>query len=801
MKSFTNVTKRPESVRDTRREYGEKLNSISKYRRIVDYLAAAQLYLKDNFLLEKPLEPSHIKDRLLGHWGTCPGINLIYAHLNRIINEFNANILLITGPGHGSPANRANLYIEGTLSEYFDKLTMDYNGISWLIKGFSWPGGFPSHLDPALPSVINEGGELGYSLAIAYGAALDNPDLIVACIIGDGEAETGPLSASWQGNKFINPISSGAVLPILHLNGYKISTPTILGTMGNSELTNYFNGLGYDVHIADDTDIDADIYSAMDWAYQRIKLIQETARSSKSNVLLRWPMIIMKTPKGMGGIKDLDGKRIEGSFRSHQVPVMDPKTNPMHLKNVENWLKSYNIHELINQNGKIIEEVLDICPKGDKRLGKNIHAFAGDIRKELILPDISNYYFKFEQRGELHTSGLERSGEYLRDTIEQNENTKNIRIFSPDELLSNKLGSIFEVTDRCYMYPTKSYDDFISPDGRVIEILSEHVCQGLLQGYILTGRHGIFPSYEAFMPIIDSMVNQYAKFLKISLEIPWRKPVSSMNYFLTSLSWRQEHNGYSHQSPGFVNNLLNKKNKIVNIFLPPDPNFTLYTLDQCLKVKNKINIIVAGKDERPNLLTGKEIEEQFEKGMAIWKWAGNEDEGNADIVLTGIGDYTTEEILASVEILKQDAPFIKVRVVNVSSLLVLEPPSIYSNGATEEEFEEIFTKDKPVIMNFIGYVSAIKQLLFDRRNNSRFNINGYMEEGTTTTPFDMHVRNHTSRYQIAIQVIDILEKQNPKVKEIGNRLKSKYEKILEEFEKYIDQYGEDPKSITNWRII
>ncbi len=789
---------RPESTRDTRSRNSDILDLIEKYLRLTNYLSAAQLYLKDNFFLERELIPSDIKERLLGHWGTDPGINLIYAHLNRLIVEYDLNMMLVTGPGHGSPANRANLYLEGTLSEYFPNLTMDEKGIKYLIKEFSWPGGFPSHLDPSLPGVISEGGELGYSLSIAYGSILDNPNLITACIIGDGEAETGPLSASWQSNKFINPVYDGAVLPILHLNGYKISNPTLFGTMSNSEIISYFEGLGYDVHIAQDTDINADLFSAMEWAYNQIRSIQSSARSTNMYGPFRWPLIVLKTPKGMGGIKEMDGKKIEGSFRAHQVPAVDVKTNKNHLRLVQDWLSSYNIGELLNEDKTMINELFSIIPKGDRRMGTNIHSLGGEVRISLSLPSIDGYSFDLESRCSVRSSGMERVGQYLRDVISKNEEKRNFRIFSPDELISNKLEAVFEVTERQYLWPHSKYDDFIAPEGRVMEILSEHICQGWMEGYVLTGRHALFPSYEAFLPIVDSMMNQYSKFLKVSLEIPWRKPVSSLNYLLTSLSWRQEHNGYSHQSPGFINNMLNKKSDLLNVYLPPDPNSLLYTMKMCLEEKNKINIVVAGKDERPLLLEQQEAKELMSKGIAYWDWASSSGD-DCDVVIVGMGDYATEEVLAASSLLKEDFSEIKFRILNVSNLMVLETPEEFSLGLSNKDFISYFTKDKPVIISYIGYPSAIKQLLFDRGDTSRFIINGYIEEGTTTTPFDMYIRNKTSRFHIAMMALDLVRNKYD-VSKIDD-VKKKYIDIINWHRDYINKYGKDPEEITDWKFV
>lgn len=774
--------------------------TIERYRRAVNYLAAAQIYLKDNPLLEQDLQPEHIKDRLLGHWGTAPGINLIYAHLNRLILNTDANILLLTGPGHGAAANLANMYLEGTLTEYFPKMSLDKEGLREFIKAFSWPGGFPSHLYPGYPGVIHEGGELGYALATAFGAAFDNPDLIVACIVGDGEAETGPTAGAWHSNKFMNPAADGAVLPILHLNGFKIANPSIFATMTNEELTALFSGYGYAVTIVGFSDrIDADIASAMDNAYAMIRSVQQAARAGNFPSRPRWPLIILKTPKGWTGPKEVDGVAVENSFASHQIPLKNPKTNPAHLKALERWLRSYVIEELFDVNGCPVPEITAACPKGDKRMAKNPNSFGGEVRRPLALPSLQDVAVKIDMRGTACASSATELGKYFRDTVLLNEAERNFRIVCPDELESNRVDAVLEVTDRQYNWPLPENTQHTSRYGRVLEVLSEHNCQGWLQGYLLTGRHGVFPCYEAFLPIVDGMMNQYAKFLKTSLEVTWRKPISSLNYFLTSEAWRQEHNGYSHQGPGFINNLLTKKGHTYRIYFPPDANCVLSVAEHCLTVVSKINLIIASKQPQPQWLSMDEARDHCRVGASIWRWASTHDGEDPDVVLACCGDNLTLEALAAADILHREAPNWRVRLVNIVDLLVLGIPQKYPHGLDENHFQRLFPLDCPVIFNFHGYTAAIKQLCWERPQNSRFDVNGYREEGTTTTPFDMHICNRTSRYHLVIQAAQKIAAKYPSTAALADELIVKYQNKIIEHHRYIQSEGVDPPEIAAWK--
>ncbi len=782
-------------------EPGE-LQAIERYRRAVNYLAAAQIYLKANPLLEEPLRPEHIKDRLLGHWGTAPGINLIYVHLNRLILQTNASILLITGPGHGAAANLANMYLEGTLTEYFPELTQHRAGLERFLKSFSWPDAFPSHLYPGYPGVIHEGGELGYALSTAFGAALDNPDLIVACIVGDGEAETGPTAGAWHSNKFLNPATDGAVLPILHLNGFKIANPTIFGTMTSEELEALFTGYGYAVKIVPFSDqIDTEMDAALSWAYGEIRGIQDAARSGKIIERPHWPMLAVRTPKGWTGPKVIDGKRIEGSFWSHQVPAKEAKTNPNHLRVIEEWFRSYRPEELFDQNGRPAADILSLCPRGDRRMAMNPHALGGKVRRRLALPPLGDYGVNLKTRGQVYISNVGELGKYLRDVVRLNREARNFRIVCPDELESNRVGAVLEVTDRQYVWPLPENSEHTGPDGRVLEVLSEHNCQGWLQGYLLTGRHGVFPCYEAFLPIVDGMMNQYAKFLKSSLEVPWREPISSLNYLLTSEAWRQEHNGYSHQGPGFINNLLTKKGHTYRIYLPPDANCLIYTMDHCLKVTNYINLVIAGKQPMPQWLSMEEAEEHCRVGASVWRWASNNDGEDPELVLACSGDNLTLEVMAAADLFRREVPEWRIRVVNVTDLLVLGIPQKYPHGLDENRFQRLFPLDCPVIFNFHGYTAAIKQLLWERPQNERFDLNGYREEGTTTTPFDMHIHNRTSRYHLVIQGAQKVSKRNPKAAAKAEDLIVKYERKIADHGLFIQREGIDPPEIANWTWI
>ena len=777
------------------------LEVLRKYQRAANFLSVAQIYLKSNPLLREPLRKDDIKERLLGHWGTVPGINLIYAHLNRLILRTAADIILVTGPGHGAPAILANMYMEGTLSEYFPELTQDLAGVEKFVKWFSWPDMFPSHLVPAYPGIIHEGGELGYALATAYGAVLDNPDLICACIVGDGEAETGPTAGAWHSNKFINPVTDGAVLPVIHLNEFKIANPTILGSMTDDELVSLFTGYGYQVHIVDyrNERLDEDFDATLWMAYEHIRRIQQQCRSGDIIERPDWPLIILRSLKGMGGPKEVDGKPCEGSFHSHQVPCKDPKTNSSHFQIVESWMRSYKPEELFDESGRLAEDILAMCPAGSRRMSKNTHCFAGEIRKPLNLPSIRDFAIDVKVKGEPLVSPQMVLGKYLRKVIAMNQHNRNFRIFCPDELESNRLGAVLDVTDRQYTWPVPENSEHIARDGRVMEVLSEHNCQGWLQGYLLTGRHGIFSCYEAFLPIVDSMMNQYAKFLKSSLEVPWRKPVASLNYLLSSETWRQDHNGYSHQGPGFINNMLTKKGRTYRIYLPPDANTLISTVDHCLNSVDYINLVIAGKQHLPQFLNMDEAIEHCRHGASIWRWASTNGGEDPQILLCGCGDSVTLETIAAAQLLRGDAPEWRVRVTNVVRLTVLGIPEKYPSGMDEQKFQRIFPLDCPVIFNFHGYTAGIKQLVWERPGNRRFDINGYREEGTTTTPFDMHIRNRTSRYHIVMQTAQKMAARLPQVAAKAEEIIRKYEMKIRKHREYIRAEGNDPEEIRNWQ--
>ncbi|HSQ59134.1 MAG TPA: phosphoketolase family protein [Acidobacteriota bacterium] len=778
------------------------IERLARYRRAADYIAAAQIYLRANPLLREPLRPEHIKDRLLGHWGTAPGINLVYAHLNRLILDTGASVLLVTGPGHGAAANMANLWLEGTITDFYPDVTRDAAGLQELTRRFSWPYGFPSHLNPGIPGVIHEGGELGYALSTAFGAALDNPDLIVACIVGDGEWETGPTANSWHGTKFLNPATDGAVLPILLLNGFKIANPSLPGTMTEEELRAYFEGCGYAPHFVDDgRDVDADLSEAFTRMHGEIRSIQRRARDGEPLERPRWPMLVLRTPKGRGGPKVVDGREVEGTFRSHQVPVSEPKTNPKHLAILETWLRSYRPEDLFEVDGRPMPDLLEACPPRESRMAMNPAGFGGDRRVPLDLPPIEEFAVPVapDRRGEPAVSNMKALGAYLAQVIQRNEEARNFRIVCPDELESNRLGAVLEVTDRQYDWPLPHGAEKTSRDGRVLEMLSEHMCQGWMEGYLLTGRHGLFPCYEAFVPIVDGMMNQYAKFLKASLEVAWRKPVSSLNYLLTSESWRQDHNGFSHQGPGFINNLLTKKGETYHIYLPPDCNTLLVTMEECLRSTDHINIVVSGKQPMHQWLSLEEAREEFRVGASIWRWASVEGGEDPQIVLAATGDNLTMEILDAAALLREDAPEWRVRVVNVMDLVTLGIPQKYPHGLDEGRFQRIFPLDAPVIYNFHGYTAAIKQLCWERPVNERFDINGYREEGSTTTPFDMHIRNRSSRYHIVIQTAQKLAAKEPRVAAKAERLIRHYERLIVQHRTFIEREGVDPPEISAWR--
>jgi len=776
----------------------EELGWAKKYWTTANYIAASSIFLRDNFFLERALEKKDIKESLLGHWGTCPGINFIYTHLNLLATKKKQEILLVNGPGHGFAAVLANLFLEGSLGEFYPDLKNSKEGIGKLIKSFCWPGGFPSHINPEVPGAIHEGGELGYALATAYGAAFGNPELIVAAIIGDGECETGPTATAWHSNKFLNPKKDGAVLPIVHLNGYKINNPTIYATMEKKNLKKLFEGYGYNVKFSKGDHIN--MGKVMDESYREIKKIQKDSKEGKLKGNPKWPMIILETPKGWTVTKKFEGHKIEGSWRSHQVPFPHVKTDEKEFDALEKWLRSYKPNELFIKN-KVPKETLKFVPKGNLRIGMNKNSRGGRILEELKLPPVSKFEFKFKKKGESYSASTPTIGKYFNEILKLNKKD-NFRIFSPDELSSNKLDEVLDSSKRRYFWKTSEEDKKeckIKEDGKIMEILSEHTLQGWLQGYILTGRHGIFPSYEAFLPIVDSMVSQYLKFVEVAHTVPWRKPVSSLNYILTSVCWRQDHNGFSHQNPGFIDTLLTKEKeeKLVRIFFPADANMSLVVAEEVMKSKEKVTAIVAEKRQIKQWQTLKEAREQMKTGASVWDFASQK---NPEIVLASCGDYQTQEMLATITLLKEEFPKLKVRFVNVSELNVLGTNKIYLNGLSQEKFEEIFTKDKPVIFSFHGYPSNIKQLLFDRRNTSRFDIGGYIERGTTNTPFEMLVVNKVSRYDFIIKIVEKLRKTNSEVSKRGGEVIKKMKRKISEHEKFITKDGHDPEEINEWNF-
>jgi xylulose-5-phosphate/fructose-6-phosphate phosphoketolase len=740
----------------------ERLAQLHRYWQATNYLGAAQLYLRDNVLLDRPLQVSDIKPRLLGHWGTQPGLNLIYAHLNRLIQDTDANVLAVIGPGHGAPAILANLFLEGTLGEFDALYKPGMLGLSNLIRQFSWPYGLPSHLVPGTPGQIQEGGELGYCLSHAFGAALDNPDLIVACVVGDGEAETGPLAAAWHSNKYLNPATSGAVLPILHVNGYKLSSPTIFGRMSQDELTNLFTGYGYQVRIVGGSDpmqVHTAMWQAMNWAYEEIQTIQQNARMGLLNGVPAWPMLILQTPKGWTCPLTVDGQPIENTSHSHQLPVADPAGKPSQLKTLETWLRSYHPQDLFDETGHPFVDVVSLCPRGDKRMGMNPHANGGALLEALKLPGFADYAVSVPSPGSAQAEGTHTLALYLRDVFRLNESARNFRVVCPDETTSNRMTPLFDATGRAWMGAMVETDEYLSPDGRVMEILSEHTCEGWLEGYLLTGRHGLFGCYEAFIPLVDSMLNQYAKWLKVSRETPWRKPLASLNYLLTSHVWRQDHNGYTHQVPSFINSVVAKKSSVARVYLPPDANCLLSVMDHCLRSRDYINLVVASKASQTQWLSIDEARAHCSRGMSVWNWAGNEINHQPDVVLACAGDVPTNEVIAAATILRERLHDLSVRVVNVMDLLTIMSPEDHPHGFPEAAFVQLFTPNKPVIFAFHGYPALIHELLHHRTNPTRFHVRGYMEEGRTTTPFDMLVLNNMSRYQLVLSALDRVGKR------------------------------------------
>ena len=769
----------------------EELQNIDKYLRALNYLSACQLYLLDNPLLNRPLKIEDIKRNIVGHWGTVPGQNFIYTHLNRIINKYDLNMIYISGPGHGGNAMVANAYLEGTYSEVYPNISKDAEGLKKLFKQFSFPGGISSHVAPETPGSINEGGELGYSLAHAFGAVLDNPDLIAACVVGDGEAETGPLATSWHGNKFLNPKTDGVVLPILHLNGYKIANPTIFARISDEELIDFFKGCGYEPFVVDDSEnIHQKMAYTLDTVIEKIKKIKEDANITDKRPI--WPMIILKTKKGWTGPKEVKGSVIEGTFRAHQVPIPISRNNPENLEILENWLRSYHPEELFDENGKLVEELEKMHPVGNRRMSANPVTNGGILLKELRTPDFKDFAVDVK-RGETICQDMKELGRYIKELIRLNEENRNFRVFGPDEALSNRLNYIFDVTNRQFIGNKYSYDEFLSNDGRVLDsYLSEHMCEGMLEGYLLTGRHGFFHSYEAFVRIVDSMASQHAKWLKVTSELPWRREIASLNYVLTSHIWQQDHNGYTHQDPGFLNHLVTKKADIVRIYLPADANMLLSCFDHCIKSRNYINVIVASKHERPQWLTMEEAVKHCTAGIGIWKWASNDDGYEPDIIMACAGDTPTLETLAAVSILNDKFPEIKIRVINVVDLMKLE--SNHPHGLTESEYDMLFTKDKPIIFAFHGYGNLIHQLTY-KRENKNLHVHGYKEEGTITTPFDMRVQNELDRYHLVMDALKYLEKLGDRRASLNEWCK---EKLLEH-SAYIREYGIDMDEVRNWK--
>ncbi len=775
------------------------LKDMDAYWRAANYLSVGQIYLFDNPLLKKPLIREHIKPRLLGHWGTTPGLNFIYVHLNRIINDRNLNIIYIAGPGHGGPALVANTYLEGTYSEVYPDVSQDEEGLKKLFKQFSFPGGIPSHVAPETPGSIHEGGELGYALTHAYGAVFDNPDLLAACVIGDGEAETGPLATAWHSNKFLNPATDGAVLPILHLNGYKIANPTILARLSHEELRSLFIGYGYEPFFVEGSDpvkMHQAMADTLDTIIDKIQGIQDHARSGKLETRPQWPVLILRTPKGWTGPKEVDGKKTEDYWRSHQVPFSDTATNKDHIALLERWMKSYKPDELFDQTGALLPSLAELAPTGNFRMGANPHANGGLLLKDLKLPDFRDYAVEVPQPGTLSAEATRVMGQFLRDVMKRNLKNKNFRIFGPDETASNRWGAVLEVTNRTWIADTLPEDDHLSWDGRVMEILSEHTCQGWLEGYLLTGRHGFFSCYEAFIHIIDSMFNQHAKWLKVTgKEIPWRRPIASLNYLLTSHVWRQDHNGFSHQDPGFIDHVANKKAEVVRIYLPPDANSLLFITDQCLRSRNLVNVIVAGKQPGLQYLSMEAAIKHCTAGIGIWEWASNDKGVEPDVVLACAGDIPTLETLAAVDLLRTYEPELKVRVINVVNLMKLQPQNEHPHGLSDHEFDTLFTTDKPIIFAFHGYPWLIHRLTYRRTNHKNLHVRGYKEEGTTTTPFDMVVRNDLDRFHLVADVIDRV----PQLRSLAAYAKQAIRDKRIEHKHYISKYGDDMPEIKNWK--
>ncbi len=773
----------------------EASRRIDAYWRAANYLSVGQIYLLDNPLLKEPLKLEQIKPRLLGHWGTTPGLNLIYAHANRVIKERDLDAIYIMGPGHGGPAAVANAYLEGTYTEVYSEITRDADGIRKLFRQFSFPGGIPSHVAPETPGSIHEGGELGYALVHAYGAVFDNPGLTVFCVIGDGEAETGPLAASWHSNKFVNPRRDGAVLPILHLNGYKIANPTVLARIPEAELARLLEGYGHSpIFVTGDEPaaVHQALASAMDACLDEIARIQKAAAPGGQSGHPRWPMIVLRTPKGWTGPKTVDGLQVEGTFRAHQVPVTDFKAKPDHLQILEAWMRSYRPEELFDGNGRLVSELAELPPRGARRMSANPHANGGALLEDLRLPDFRDYAVKFPQPSITRSEATRVLGAYLRDVIARNPN--NFRIIGPDETASNRLGTVFEATDRAWDAEILVGDDHLSPDGRVMEVLSEHLCEGWLEGYLLTGRHGLFNCYEAFIHIIDSMFNQHAKWLKVTRDIPWRRPIASLNYLLSSHVWRQDHNGFSHQDPGFIDYVVNKKAEVIRVYLPPDANTLLSVADHCLRSRNYVNVIVAGKQPTLNYLSMDEAVAHCTRGLGIWQWASSDEGGDPDVVMACAGDTPTLETLAATDLLRRHLPQLKVRVVNVVDLMRLQPANEHPHGLSDDEFDALFTTDRPVIFAHHGYPWLIHRLTYRRTNHANIHVRGYKEEGTTTTPFDMVMLNDLDRFHLVMDVIDRVPGLGSKAGHIRQEMADERLRLRQ----YTRDFGDDPDDIRGW---
>ena len=774
---------------------------MNAYWRAANYLSVGQIYLLGNPLLTEPLNISHIKPRLLGHWGTTPGLNFIYVHVNRLVKEHDLNMIFVCGPGHGGPAMVANCWLEGTYSEFYPNISLDKEGMKHLFHQFSFPGGIPSHVAPETPGSIHEGGELGYALSHAYGNVFDNQDLIACCVIGDGEAETGPMAASWHSNKFLNPARDGAVLPILHLNGYKIANPTLLSRISEEELVKLFEGYGYDVHFVEGKDpeiVHPKMAAVLEACITDIKAIQNewrTATNTKSLKRPRWPMIIMRTPKGWTGPESVDGKKTEDFWRSHQVPLSGLATNPEHVAILELWLKSYKPEELFDENGSPLQELKDLAPLGQRRIGDNPHANGGVLLRDLRMPDFRDYAVDVPSPGSVDAEATRVMGLFLRDIMKKNRLQQNFRIFGPDETSSNRWDDLFEETSRVWMEKILPEDTDLSQDGRVMEILSEHTCQGWLEGYLLTGRHGFFSCYEAFIHLVDSMFNQHAKWLKTTNRIPWRRPIASLNYLLTSHVWRQDHNGFSHQDPGFIDHVVNKKAEVIRVYLPPDANTLLSVTDHVLRSRNHVNVIVAGKQPAPQWLTMDQANKHCEAGVSAWEWASNDYGSSPDVVMACAGDVPTLECLAAVDILRRAVPDLKIRVINVVNLMKLQPETEHPNGLSDADFNELFTNDKPIVFAYHGYPWLIHRLTYRRSNHANLHVRGYKEEGTTSTPFDMVVMNEVDRFHLAMDAIDRV----PRLKDQAVYLKQALHNKLIDHKQYISTYGEDMPEIQNWK--